>query len=218
MPSQQNGWFGCPRRLSPKRMGGRPRTRPALSVGYAAPQARLAPRRTRRTGPMQVATPLRRQRGRPNTPLSSRGRGATAHLGKPDCGPGLLQRLVRHGLRPNKAATTGLPHHGPSRDRTLRRAARPHHPSDPAAATGTPRRRGRSGAALRLPPPTTPTARPPSSTDNHMSATESQNPVGGGVPNTPLSSRGRLGRHLTARRRYGGPGRLQRMVRLHPAG
>ena len=40
---------------------------------------------------------------------------------KPNCGPGLLQRMVRHGSRPNKAATTNLPHHRPRRDRTPRR-------------------------------------------------------------------------------------------------
>ena len=33
------------------------------------------------------------------------------------------------------------------------------------------------------------------------------------MPNTTLSRRGRRGRRLTARRRQGGPGRLQRMVR-----
>ena len=41
------------------------------------------------------------------------------------------------------------------------------------------------------PPPTTPNALASSLADNYMSATEGQQPVGGGVPNTTLSSRGR---------------------------
>ena len=79
----------------------------------------------------------------PNTPLSSRGRGATEHPREANCGPGLLQRMVRHGLRPDKAAKTRLPHHAPRRDGI---PARPRRRAIPPHATAWPWRRGGSGA------------------------------------------------------------------------
>ena len=111
------------------------------------------------------------------TPRSAAGAAErTAHLKKASCGPGLLQRLVRHGLRPNKAATTGLPHHGPRRDCTpagqCRRAA------EPPRAMAAPRRRGRSGAPPAAAASDGANGPPLCSADNYMSATESQSLVG----------------------------------------
>ena len=98
--------------------------------------------------------------------------------------------MVRHGSRPNKAATIRLPHRRPRRDLTPAGNAAAPLPAwlddrDGLAPAARPAR-----ASLRPPPlPTTPTARPSSFADNDMSATEDQNSVGVRVPNTPLSLR-----------------------------
>ena len=80
----------------------------------------------------------------PNDPLSSRGRGTDSAPQKGVMRPRSAAATGSARTAPNKAATTGLPHHGPRRDCTpagqCRRAA------EPPRATAAPRRRGRSGA------------------------------------------------------------------------
>ena len=93
--------------------------------------------------------------GVPNTPLSSRGRGATEHLGKPDCGPGLLQRMVRRNHRPpTAAATPARPRPtkpGPTAPATrLAPAARERHNSDAPCQRPSRTPRSAAGAAGEL--------------------------------------------------------------------
>ena len=103
-----------------------------------------------------------------------------------DESPGRLQRMVRHGSRrtrprrpdhriPAPAATAARPGHA---------AAQPDWPRDGRASAARP-----VGHSHRPPLPTTPTPRPSSLADSYMSATENRRPVGGGMSNTPLSSR-----------------------------
>ena len=86
----------------------------------------------------------------PNTPLSSRGRGAdwTPRRGV-TAAPVCCSGWFGTDLRPNKAAKTGLPHPGPRLDRTPaghgRRATRP--PDEPA---GPQPQAGRGALAPRL--------------------------------------------------------------------
>ena len=128
----------------------------------------------------------------PNNLLSSRGRGAVS-IPRESLTAALVCCSGWFGTeRPNKASKARLPHQGHRRDPTLCQTAQRRRPSGPSRRPQRARLSSAAGrASLRPPLPTTPTARPASFTDNDMSVIEDRNPVGGGVPNDPLSSRGR---------------------------
>ena len=114
--------------------------------------------------------------------------------------------LVRHGLRPNKAATIRLPHHAPPPRPHPGRAAERRPPLRPPPG----KRPQQLCLRILSPPPTTPNALASFQTDNYLSATEDQSLVGVRVPNTPLSSRGRGRDNIPRESLTGGPGLLQR--------